>query len=269
MEARYLYCIFDGNAPVSIIAGAVGNAEEPVYLLEEGGLGLVLSKCDPDRCPVNRVNLLGHQTIMEQAMASSTVLPIRFGTLAKADDSPAVEELIRSRLLRARSEELHDLLNEMRGKQEMSLKVLWRDVNAAVKAIAESDPDIRRLRSKITGKSEAATRPDRIRLGTIVEERLHQARDRHAQRLLAVLNPLVARTTIHQDLGDRMLLNAAFLMETARREAFEEILESLIKESPDFAFKYVGPMPPCSFVDLVISWDEPKKRERGMSRVSG
>jgi len=54
-----------------------------------------------------------------------------------------------------------------------------------------------------------------------------------------------------------MLLNAAFLVEADRKERkFDNLINELsTKYEGRIKFKYVGPSPPCNFVELVITWE--------------
>jgi hypothetical protein len=52
-----------------------------------------------------------------------------------------------------------------------------------------------------------------------------------------------------------MILNAAFLVEKAREPEFDAAIQALDAEMNNLmTFKYIGPLPPFNFVDLVISW---------------
>ena len=63
------------------------------------------------------------------------------------------------------------------------------------------------------------------------------------------------------DLGgvasERMVLNAAFLLEKEHQADFDAALRALDGEmGKRLIFKYVGPVPPYNFVNIVVSWDE-------------
>ncbi|WNZ63762.1 GvpL/GvpF family gas vesicle protein [Myxococcus sp. MxC21-1] len=47
-----------------------------------------------------------------------------------------------------------------------------------------------------------------------------------------------------------MLLNAAFLVERARQESFEEKVRSLAARADTYSFRFTGPWAPYSFVDV-------------------
>jgi len=62
---------------------------------------------------------------------------------------------------------------------------------------------------------------------------------------------------INRVFGDQMVLNAAFLVEADRKEKeFDAAVNELsTRDQGRTKFKYVGPTPPCNFVELTISWE--------------
>lgn len=55
--------------------------------------------------------------------------------------------------------------------------------------------------------------------------------------------------------ADRMVLNAAFLVEREREAEFDDAVRRLGERFEDqFLFKYVGPVPPYNFVSITIQW---------------
>lgn len=254
MTSQYLYCVVNTDESVQFETGSVGPEGQPVKVLPGEGMGVVVSTCAPAECQMNRHNLLAHQKVMEEAMSRFTVLPICYGTVAEASTLQQAETLVRKRVLVERQKELQGLLSDLGGRQEMSVKVLWRDLDGVFKQIGGSDPEVRRLRERIGARSGAASRPDRIRLGGLVKESFERNRDRLAGQLVRSLSPPSVRHNLHTPLGDRMVLNGAFLVERAERARFDSAVEALVACHPELAFRYVGPMPASSFVSLTISW---------------
>jgi hypothetical protein len=56
---------------------------------------------------------------------------------------------------------------------------------------------------------------------------------------------------------DRMVVNAAFLVERCREGEFDQMMDQLDQElGHRLVFKYSGPNPPFNFVELQVTWDE-------------
>ena len=123
--------------------------------------------------------------------------------------------------------------------------------------IAEENPDIRRLRDATAGKTLDAAYYDRIRLGEMVAEAIQRKRDSQAEWLLGRLSPLACKSKTNAVLGDKMVINAAFLVDRTRETDFDAAIRTLDAELADrHVLKYVGPAPPYNFVNLIISWNE-------------
>ena len=118
--------------------------------------------------------------------------------------------------------------------------------------VRESRP-IAELRESLRGQSEDATYYERIRLGEMVAEEVNAKREQDGQQLLARLEPLAVRVDVGDPIHERMALNASFLVERAQIEAFDQAVDALGAEQSDrMRFKYTGPLPPHSFVELSV-----------------
>ena len=186
-------------------------------------------------------------------MQEFTVLPVRFGTVA---DGASPADSIR-RLLEKRRQEFEDLLSEMEGRVELGLKALWRDERAVFEEIAAQDGDVRRLRDSLKGKPPEATYYGRIRLGEMVKGVLERRRKAEAAVFLAPLGRIADRSVENPVNVDRVVVNAAFLVEREREKEFDQAMDCLEREHGQrVSFRYVGPVPPYDFVNIVVNWEE-------------
>ncbi|GFP25936.1 hypothetical protein HKBW3S25_01420, partial [Candidatus Hakubella thermalkaliphila] len=49
---------------------------------------------------------------------------------------------------------------------------------------------------------------------------------------------------------------AAFLVDRSREKEFDNQIDELSTKYDDrIKFKYVGPVPPCNFVEVKVTWD--------------
>lgn len=251
---KYLYSIircseertFNDVAPI-------GDPGGRVYTIPHQGIAVVVSDALADRYEGSRANMLAHERVQEGVLKEFTLLPVRFGTVA---DSESPREKI-EKLLEKRSREINGLLAEMDGKVELGLKALWRDEKAIFEEILAQNEDIRRLRDSLAGKSSQATHFDRIRLGESVKNALDRKKVVDATNILAPLRRIARRVVENQVFGDRMVANAAFLVDRDREGEFDQQVRRLDEEmGRRIAFKYVGPVPPYNFVNIVVNWRE-------------
>jgi len=251
---KYLYCIircaeeraFHEVAPIGDTAGGVRT-------LPYAGLSAVVSDAPPAPCEATRANMLAHERVQERVMKDFTLLPVRFGTVA---DSGSPDQDVQ-KLLEKRSGEFRLLLTEMEGKVELGLKALWRNERAIFEEIVGQEEGIRRLRDSLQGKPPQATHFDRARLGEMVKEALDRKKAAEAASILAPLRRIAHRAVENQVFGDRMVVNAAFLLDKGREGEFDRQVRRLDEEMGHrVLFKYVGPVPPYNFVNIVVNWEE-------------
>jgi hypothetical protein len=243
---RYLYCVTRAGALNGL--ELKGIDDEPIGLVTDGDLAVVVSPSAVKRYRLSRQYTLAHETVIEQVMTHATALPVKFGTVAESEDA------IRAKVLHDRGDDLRRLLAEMDGKVELGLKALWEQERIYAD-IVQRDPAIRRLRDQLAGRPASEGHYDRIRLGEMVEAALNDRRQADGDALMEQLTPLAVDTRRNTVYGEMMVLNAAFLVESARETEFDAAVQALDQEWAGLIIiKYVGPLPPFNFVDLVISW---------------
>ncbi len=212
-----------------------------------GDRGVIVSSMPMGEIDPTRRNMMAHTKILEEAMAMGPVLPVRFGTLA---DRP---EML-GQVLEAHSTDLESLFMRIAGRVELGVKVFW-NMERLFTEISEEDTKIRQLRDKLAGTSEAQSYYQRIDLGRRIEDALAVKRDQEAAELMALLEPLAVEIETPAVTEDRMILNGAFLVEASREAAFDAVVEDIkARQEERVTLRYVGPVPPYSFVNLSIDW---------------
>jgi hypothetical protein len=237
-EEKYVFCIIEaGPQPAP--------SESGIHTIIYRDLAAVVRDSPLAPPKPTRQDLVGHLRVIEQAMGSSTVIPVEFGTIA------ASEEDVRENLLASRYEQLRALLAHLEDKVELGLKVLWKEMQPIFAEIVAEQEPIRALRQWIATRPEPHTRQQRIEVGRMVAEALAAKRYGEGEEILEALTPLSVESRAGQLLGEKMILNAAFLVERRREADFDQGVSRLAEErSQRLFFKYVGPAPPFNFVDL-------------------
>jgi Gas vesicle synthesis protein GvpL/GvpF len=253
-NGTYIYCVahaqpFEkGGSPFS--TPGIGGRDKAVRIVTYDDLAAVVSDAPQDDYAVTRENLLAHQRVITQAMTRSAVLPVAFGTVAQSDQE------VQEQLLYGAADELHRALAEVRGCIELELKVLWNEGRLFAEIVAEND-DIRALRDSLAGQPPEATQYERIQLDELVAAAIQRKSEVEAASLLDALEPLAAETRVNENQTDMMLLNAAFLVDKSQEQAFDARVQALGEaQAGRQIFQYVGPLPPYSFVDLRLQWEE-------------
>lgn len=251
---KYLYCILRGSGERTFDGvPAIGSRDGPVHTVFHDGLAVVVSDSPVQEYDATRTNMLAHERVQERVMQEYTLLPVRFGTVTQAA-SPG-QDL--QKLLAKRGREFSRLLDDMEDKMELGLKAYWRHEQAIYEEILAENRAIRKLRNSLRGKPPQATHYDRIRLGEMVKEALGRKKTQEAAGLLHPLSRLAHRVQENETIVDRMIVNAAFLVEKGREEEFDRAVHRLEADlGQRLAFKYVGPTPPWNFVNIVVNWEE-------------
>ena len=252
---KYLYCVARCSEERTFQdIAAIGEAGSPVHTVCHDGLAAVCSDTPVLDYEVTRANMLAHERVQERVMRDHTLLPVRFGTVTK-DFGSAVRDI--GRLLEKRSQEFHRLLSDLEGKVELGLKALWRDEQAIFEEILAENPAIRRLRNSLRRKPPEVVRFEGIPLGEMVKKALEQKKSREVSSLLAPLRRVAPRVHENEVIVDRMLFNAAFLVDQSREGEFDQAARRLDEEwGHRINFKYTGPNPPWNFVEIIVNWEE-------------
>lgn len=251
---KYLYCIircseersFDDVAPI-------GDANGPVHTIPHNGLAVAVSDSPVEEYESTRTNMLAHERVQERVMQEFTLLPVRFSTVTRG--SSPVQDV--QKLLQKRGREFDGLLAEMEGKVELGLKALWRDEKAIFEEIVAANPPIRRLRDSLRREPAEVVRFKGIPLGEMVKKALEQKKSGEAADILGPLRRVASRVQENDIILDRMIVNAAFLVDEGRQGEFDRAVSKLDGELEQrVLLKYVGPVPPYNFVNIVVNWEE-------------
>jgi hypothetical protein len=172
------------------------------------------------------------------------VLPVRFGIVMSGPEE------IRSRLLDEHAPELREQLTELEGKVEVRIRANY-DEDGLLREVIRDHPEIAALRAQMRGRSDDATYYERIRLGELVATAVERRREHDAQVIVEALSAIALAVDHGRTEHERVAVQASFLVERSRLAEFDEVLEEV---AAGFAgrlrFKYTGPMPAHSFVEL-------------------
>jgi len=244
----YVYCVIRCKEQPELTSLGMGERGDAVYTVHEGDLAAVVSHSPVDAYEARRRNMMAHTAVLEEVMNSFTILPLRFSTVAPD------EEIVRLKLLSERRGELLALWREMDGRLELGLKAFWHE-DTLFQGLVDENPRIRALRDALAGKPAEETHAERMKLGELVEVAMKQRRKRDSELILSRLRPLARSVAVNDDYGERMVLNAAFLVDKGAEARVDEAVQQLDADlGQRLMFKYVGSVPPYNFVKLVMHW---------------
>jgi Gas vesicle synthesis protein GvpL/GvpF len=190
-----------------------------------------------------------HHQVVEAVATAGPVLPLRLATVYSDDER--VREL-----LAQRQTEFTATLDWLAGRTECGVKA-WASPQA-VSADADQPESADREPGEAQRTGAAYLSRRRAQLGARAKSR-QEAAERGAD-IHRALSAMAAAACVHQvhdvpsdehGAGDQglMVLNGAYLVETAAMARFAESAQSVVGELPGFSLEVTGPWPPYSFAD--------------------
>ena len=247
---RYVYGVIESKDTVTFGKIGIGGSGEPVYTVNHKDIAAVVSKTDVFIFDPTRENALAHEHVIETVMKSHTIIPMSFGTVFRTDDD--IREVLKSIYA-----SLKDVLKQMAGKVEFGLKVNW-DRDQVVEELKRDDEELRHFHQEITRKHLQSTYFARMQLGRMVEKALAERASQYVREIYEELRSCCVASRDNKPIGDKMIMNAAFLIQREREAEFDEAVNRIARKYGDrLNFKYTGPWPPYNFVNIRL------KLERG------
>jgi len=181
--------------------------------------------------------LTDHQHTNIALFQQRTILPLRFGTMVGSREE--VEDFLAAGYLQIKS-----VLARVRGKAEFAVQLFW-DLPAVLQEICREEQELQSLR-------DAADPADRVILGRLLFEAA-ESKKRHGVAAVHRQLCTVSLDVAEAKLSDAaMIMNRSYLIERAAEATFDAAMATLGKAQPSYLHvKYVGPLPPYSFVPLV------------------
>lgn len=244
-EGKYVYCIIKSPKERDFGQIGIGDGSKVVYTVHLRDLAAVVSDTPIRIYDPTRENVLAHEFVNETVMREFTVIPMSFGTLFRTE-----EDIVE--LLKSTYQAFDDVLEKMNDKIEFGLKVLW-DREKVVATIEEENEEIRRLRDEINRNAQSSTYFARMQLGRLVEAALEDAGNQYVRDIHEALKPAAVASRSNKPIGDRMILNAAFLVDRERERNFDDSVKEVSRKYEALlTFKYTGPWPPYNFVNIKL-----------------
>ncbi|WP_082231975.1 GvpL/GvpF family gas vesicle protein [Halobacillus massiliensis] len=197
-----------------------------------------------------RDNLMLHQKVISNVMETSdTVVPISFGNVFNSSED--VEVLIENLY-----PQLSKLFPEIKNKIEVGLKVVGK--KEWLEEQVSQNEKMMKQKSKVSQKSKDAGYFDRIEIGEMARKFFTSLQDEVEQDIHEPLLKLSASAKANEPIGEKMLLNGAYLIDREKEEQFDKKVNELHDKWQDkVEFKYTGPWPAYNFINIKLKVEEP------------
>jgi hypothetical protein len=250
---KYLYGFAEGG--FSLAAELLGLAGAPVQAIRFQDIAALVSDHPVEKLSLLRRNLEPHHRVIREITKQATFIPATFGHISENQEQ--ILEVLRENHAGIREE-----LERLAGKVEMGIKLLW-DVDNIFDFFVSSDRELRNRRDRVFGKSRP-TLEEKLELGAFFDKRLKQERERLGNQIIEALRPLTSEVRVNPPTDEKMVLNAALLIEKAQEKEFEEALYHAARLfDSNFALDYSGPWPPYNFVRLSLKVPAAEMAVRG------
>jgi hypothetical protein len=227
-----------------VAAGAPGLPPD-ARVVAVGDLAALVGEL-PAEGQAKREDLERHQQVLSRAIASTTVLPMRFGVVVESDDA------VRREVLERNAGALRALLAEFDGLVQMTLKAFYAE-DVLLREVLGEEPEIARLSHSLRGQPEELTRDARIELGRRVAAAVELRRGEDRTRLRAAVEPVVEDVVEDEPPTERVAAQLQLLVERDRRAELDAVVERLAaQEEGRLSLRYLGPLPPFSFANMQL-----------------
>jgi hypothetical protein len=250
-RGKYVYCIIQSSGPLRFGPLGIGTDPADVHTVNYKDIAAVVSDTPIEVHDPTRENVLAHERVNETVMRKHTVIPMSFGTVFKTRDD--IVELLRSAY-----DAFHDVLVKMEDKLEFGLKVLW-DREVMVRDIEEQDEDVHRLQQEISAQ-KGSTYFARMQYGRLVDAALQAHSEKFVAEIFEGLRDVAVASRGNKPIGDKMIMNAAFLVSRDKEEAFDRRVKEIGARFDKLTFKYTGPWPPYNFVNIRLKLERAKEK---------
>jgi hypothetical protein len=238
-EGRYVYGVIESRAPVGFGRSSIGGVNEDVYTVHYGDIAAVVSRTPVFIFDPTRDNALAHEHVIESVMKNYTIIPMSFGTVFRTDD------------------DIREVLKSIYSSLEFGLKVTW-DRDRIIEELQREHDEIHRFHQELTRKHLQSTYFARMQLGRMIDKALAELAANYVREIYDGLRAVCVASRDNKPIGDKMIMNAAFLIQKAREAEFDAAVNRVAQKFGDrLNFKYTGPWPPYNFVNIRL------KLERG------
>ena len=140
-----------------------------------------------------------------------------------------------------------------------SLKILW-DRDVMIREIEKQDEDVRRLKGEISSQ-KGSTYFARMQYGRLMDAALEGRSERYVRDIFEELRAVSVASRANKPIGDKMIMNAAFLVARDKETAFDAKVKAIGARHDMLTFKYTGPWPPYNFVNIRLKLERAREGE--------
>ncbi|KHE72827.1 GvpL/GvpF family gas vesicle protein [Halobacillus sp. BBL2006] len=245
----YVFCCIQAESAKDFGSVHFEGEDRPVFTVHYEDAAMVAVEAPIKIYHPKKENLMTHQQVISKVMESeSSVVPISFGNVFQTRMDTEV-------LLKNLYPQLVKLFPEVRNKIEIGLKVVGK--KDWLENQVQQNEKVMKQKQTVANKTEAAGYFDRIKLGEMAQDFFKMLKQDVEGDVHASLAKLAESAKSNETLGEKMLLNGAYLIDRDKEEAFDKKVNELHERWKDKVdFKYTGPWPAYNFINIKLKVEE-------------
>ena len=244
-----MYGVIETPAFGTFGRSSIGALQEDVFAIHYGDVAAIVSRTSVFIFDPTRDNALAHEHVVETVMKKPRVVPMAFGTVFRTAED--IKEVLKSIYT-----SLKDVLRQMAGKQEFGLKVTW-DRDRIIEELKREHEEIRRFYQELTRKHLQSTYFARMQLGRMIEKALTELSASYVRDIYEGLRTVCVASKDNRPIGEKMILNASFLIEKERENEFDAAVNRVAQKFGErLNFRYTGPWPAYNFVNIRLKLEK-------------
>ena len=251
-EARYLYCIVEGNEKITL--GNIGIEGSRVYTIPYQDLCAVVHNCPPEPYKSEdkekvKLWLTTHEKVVEVAWEKfGTVLPLGFDTIIRGEEGGEPDENMKN-WLQEDYENLKEKMDKVRDKAEYGVQIFW-DPKIIGEGLIKTNEEIRKIDQDIKSRPRGIAYMHKQKLEGLLkkemEKKANQCFKDFYKRIRQHVDDIKVEKTKKVDKKKQMLMNLSCLIYKNKSKELGEELEKIDKME-EFSIRFTGPWPPYSF----------------------
>ncbi|SHN23290.1 GvpL/GvpF family gas vesicle protein [Gracilibacillus kekensis] len=245
----YIFCGIQTDVKEDFGNILLENEERPTFTIHYKDAAMIAVKVPMKIYHPDKENLMMHQNLISKVMAEKdTVIPISFGNVFHSVEDVEI-------LLENLYPQLEELFPAIKGKMELGLKVIGK--TDWLKSEVHASEKVEKLTEQLRGKTEDAGYYERIQLGGAAQEIFSSISKEIEQEVYTPLESSAEASKINDPVGEKMLLNASFLVDRNKETVFDQLVNEAHEKWKDKVdFKYSGPWPAYNFVNIRLTVEE-------------
>jgi len=269
---RYVYCIIPATGKKQW--GEIGLDGQAVYAIPYKDISALVHDCplEPYQGDDEAVKewVWTHSQVVDAAWTEAgSILPMTFDCIIRPAEGRTVEETMVA-WLRAEYDGFRAKLEELRGKVELGVQILWR-VDAISGHIVEANEGVRQLRQEMEGKPKGMAYFYQQKIEKALKQAVETKADEDYRRYYRWITPYAEDVHVNKVKrpaeGKQMLMNLSLLVNKDRVKELGEELGKIEGEA-GVEVRFTGPWPPYSFVSKVsIPQEEKSPETRGGTKL--